>query len=75
MAEFDWWYVISKNWGKILGGLLGLVFALLVVNYGFWLSIFIYLCIALGIYIGWRLDMRHGLGRVFKKLFSTDDEV
>lgn len=74
MAEFDWWYYLSKHWGKILGGLLGLVFALLVVNYGFWISLFIYLCIAAGLLIGWRLDMRRGLGRIFKQFFSSDDD-
>ncbi len=74
MSEFDWWYFLNRHWGKILGGLLGLIFALLVVKYGFWLSVFIYLCIAIGLVIGWRLDVGKGPGRYLKKLFSANKE-
>jgi len=41
MSELNWWVIFSKHWGKILGGLLGLIFAILVVSYGFWVSVFI----------------------------------
>ncbi len=74
MSEMNWWLIISRHWGKILGGLLGLVFALLVVNYGFWWSVFIYLCIGIGILIGWRLDLSKDVGSFFRRLFSTREE-
>ncbi|MFO7952374.1 MAG: DUF2273 domain-containing protein [Bacillota bacterium] len=70
----NWWILISKNWGKILGGLLGLIFALLVLYYGFWWSLFIYICIALGIMIGWKLDANKGISGFFKRHFSTKEE-
>ncbi len=73
MSEINWWMLINRHWGKILGGLIGLIFALLVVNYGFWLSLFIFLCIAIGLLIGWRLDAGGGVGRFFSRFFSRDD--
>jgi uncharacterized membrane protein len=74
MSELNWWILISRHWGKILGGLLGLIFALLVVNYGFWISIFIFLCIAAGLLIGWHLDATSNVGRFFRRLFSTKED-
>jgi uncharacterized membrane protein len=74
LSEYNWWVLINRHWGKILGGLLGLIFALLVVNYGFWLSLFIFLCIAIGLLIGWRLDAGDNVGRFFKRLFSSRDD-
>lgn len=40
---------------KVLGGLGGLVFALLVVRFGWW-SLFILLCAGIGYFVGKRLD-------------------
>lgn len=71
MSELNWWVLVSKHWGKFLGGLLGLIFAMLVIKYGFWLSIFIYLCIGLGLLIGWRLDVNKNIGRFLNRLFSS----
>lgn len=42
--------------GKIIGGLLGLVFALLFLRFGFWATIFIAVLVAVGYFIGKRLD-------------------
>lgn len=75
MSELNWWLLINKHWGKILGGLLGLIFALLVINYGFWLSIFIFLCIGIGLLIGWRLEVSNNFGRFFRRLFSSKEEL
>jgi uncharacterized membrane protein len=74
LSEINWWAVINNNWGKIIGALLGLVFALLVINYGFWLSMFLFLCIAVGLLIGWRLDVSKNVGRFFNRLFSSKDD-
>lgn len=75
MSELNWWLLINKHWGKILGGLLGLIFALLVINYGFWLSIFIFLCIGIGLLIGWRLESSNNIGRFFRRLFSSKEDL
>ncbi len=74
MSEVNWWETINRHWGKILGGLVGLIFALLVVNYGFWVSIFIFLCIGLGLVIGWRLDVTKDVGQYFRRLFSSRND-
>ncbi|MCJ7806234.1 MAG: DUF2273 domain-containing protein [Clostridia bacterium] len=74
MSELNWWVLVSKHWGKLLGGLLGLIFAMLVIKYGFWLSIFIYLCIGLGLLIGWRLDVNKNIGRFLNRLFSSRED-
>ncbi len=74
MSELNWWVLVSKHWGKFLGGLLGLIFAVLVIKYGIWLSIFIYLCIGLGLLIGWRLDVNKNIGHFLNRLFSSRED-
>lgn len=73
MSETNWWNFFSEHWRKIVGALIGLIFALLVINYGFWLSLFIFLCIAVGLLIGWRLDVSNNVGRFLNRFFSKDD--
>ncbi len=75
MSEMNWLVVISKNWGKILGGLLGLIFALLVINYGFWWSVFIFICIGIGLLIGWKLDLDNDIGASIKRIFTKKDDL
>ncbi len=74
MSEQNWWYFINKHWGKILGGLLGLIFALLVINIGFWWSVFIFLCVAVGLVAGWRLEVSQTAGRYLSRMFAPKDE-
>ncbi len=74
MSEMQFMDTINKHWGKILGGLIGLIFALLVVNYGFWISIFIFICIAIGLLIGWRLDLTKDAGRYLRRFFYSKDD-
>ncbi len=75
MSEMNWLVVISKHWGKILGGLLGLIFALLVINYGFWWSVFIFICIGIGLLIGWKLDLDNDIGASIKRIFTKKDDL
>lgn len=74
MSDFSWWNLLSRHWGKILGGLIGLVFALLIVKFGFWKGIFIMICIAVGIYIGWRIDENKGLRNLLERFLPPRDE-
>lgn len=69
MSETNWWTLLSRHWGKVMGGLFGLLFALLVVKFGFWTSIFIFVCIGAGILIGWRLDLDVRFKRWVDRLF------
>ncbi len=68
MPEQNWWELLTRHWGKLAGALGGLVFALLVVRYGFWNGLFIVICIALGLYLGWRIDEHQGLRNFLEKL-------
>ena len=72
MPELNWWTLMNRHWGKVLGGLGGLLFALLVIKFR-WASIFIMACIVIGIYIGWRLDLSGGLRNLLERLFSSRD--
>jgi uncharacterized membrane protein len=66
---------MRKHWGKILGGLLGLIFAILVIALkSFWWAVFIYFCVAAGVLIGWRLDVSKGLRQWLDRLFNPKDE-
>lgn len=72
MTELNWWTLASKHWGKIIGGLLGLIFAILVISLrSFWWAVFIYFCVAAGLYIGWRLDVNKNLRSWFERVFSS----
>ncbi len=74
MSEHNWWQFAGKHWGKILGGLLGLIFALLVINIGFWWSVFIFLCVGVGLIIGWRLEVSKNVGLYINRVFAPKDE-
>ena len=65
---------MSRHWGKIVCGLLGLIFAILVITLNFWWAIFIYFCVALGIVVGWRLDVSKGLRHWLGRFFSPGEE-
>jgi uncharacterized membrane protein len=46
--------LINDNMGKVVGGFLGLLVALIIVAFGFWKGVFIILCIVGGKYEGVR---------------------
>ncbi len=48
--------LILNNWGKILGAICGLLLGLLFIWYGFWKTILIILCLAVGIFLGFQLE-------------------
>ncbi len=74
MSEQNWWHVVKEHWGKILGGLLGLIFAILVINIGFWWSVFVFLCVGIGLLIGWRLDVSKNVGLYLDRIFAPRDD-
>ena len=45
-------YFIQENRGKVLGGLSGLIIAVLFAIFGFWKGILIILCILIGVFAG-----------------------
>ncbi len=74
MTEQNWWNVVKEHWGKILGGLLGLIFAILVINIGFWWSLFVYFCVGVGVLIGWRLDVSKNVSLYLERIFAPRDD-
>ena len=61
----------QHKWAVVLA-LLGLVFALFVISYGFFKALFIYICVALGIFIGIHLDRRVDVKTKVEDFFSND---
>jgi uncharacterized membrane protein len=56
-VEKEWLRELSQTHRyKVLGGLGGLVFALLVIRFGFLWTLFILLCCGIGYWVGKRLD-------------------
>ncbi len=49
-----WRELLSKHWGKVLGGILFFVIGIIYLKYGFLRTIFLLVMTALGIYIGGR---------------------
>ena len=56
--------------GKVIGVLAGIVFGICVINFGFWRSLFLFVCVAVGLIIGSLLDGDSNI----KKIFSKDEE-
>lgn len=65
---------LANHWGKIICGLIGLVFAILVINCGFLNTLFVFICVAAGAFIGWRLDRTIGIRGLVERLFPHRDD-
>ena len=61
--------IMRHHRGKFLGILFGLIFAVLVISFGFLQTIFIACCIYIGYIIGKRLDDNESLKDVMERLF------
>jgi uncharacterized membrane protein len=62
---------ISRNKGKIIGIILGLVFSILVLTIGFFKSLFIALCVLIGYYIGNKYDKKENFLDFLDKILPT----
>lgn len=65
-------HLITEHSGKTLGVILGLIAGIIFLNYGFWRSIFIILCILIGYFIGKNLDDRTNIEGWIKRIFKSD---
>ncbi len=67
-----WMNLISKHWGKIIGGLLGLIIGIIFLNFGFLKTIFLLFIVTVGIYLGGRqLDGNSDLKSFFDDLWPS----
>jgi uncharacterized membrane protein len=61
--------LINDNMGKVVGGFLGLLVALIIVAFGFWKGVFIILCIVGGIFIGARAEKYEGVRNFLERIW------
>lgn len=61
--------LFDENWGKILGGLAGLVLGLMIVIFGFWRGLFIIICVAAGVFLGRSLERNENLRNVLGRFW------
>jgi len=62
--------IIEEHRGKAIGIVLGLLASILFISYGFWRTIFIIICIAVGYFIGKELDEKKNFDQWFKHFFK-----
>lgn len=62
---------ISNHSGKIIGGLLGLVMALLFVIFGFWQGLFIIIFVLAGVYFGGHREIRKEMLQILNRLWRS----
>ncbi len=68
--RFSSWF--GQNGEKWLGGLIGLLIALVVLEFGILKTIFVALCVVIGVYIGTQRETRERLSKLVQELFSKD---
>lgn len=64
---------LAEHWGKVLGGLLGLIIGLSIILFGFWQSVLLFLCIILGVYLGKTFDRHEGLQKFLQRVWPDSD--
>ena len=62
--------IFEQHRGKAIGVLLGLLASILFISYGFWRTIFIIVCIALGFFIGKEIDENKNFDQWLKQIFK-----
>ncbi len=72
----DWLTFILHMWenhrGKIVGIVLGLIFGVCVVKYGFGRAIFVLICVLIGYYIGKKIDAKVNFRSALENLIHKD---
>ncbi|HQA08528.1 MAG TPA: DUF2273 domain-containing protein [Syntrophomonadaceae bacterium] len=63
-------FLFIEHRGKTIGVLLGLLASILFVTFGFWRTVFIIICIAVGYFIGKQLDEKKDFDSWMKQMFK-----
>jgi len=59
--------------GRVVGLLLGFIIALLIINFGIILSIFIIICVGIGYYLGMRYDNKQDFKDLINDILPNNE--
>ncbi len=62
--------IFEQHRRKAIGIVLGMLASILFISYGFWRTIFIIVCIALGFFIGKEIDENKNFDQWLKQIFK-----
>ncbi|MBS3887153.1 MAG: DUF2273 domain-containing protein [Dethiobacter sp.] len=65
--------LLAEHWGKVLGGLTGLAVGLSIITFGLWRSLLLFMCIALGVFLGKLYDRHDGLQKILQRIWPDSD--
>ena len=65
--------VVMQNRGKVIGSLIGLTISLFYISFGFFKATFIVICVAVGFFVGKRLDDGNDFIKTIKNLLGPRD--
>ena len=63
--------IVRANKGKVFGGIIGFIIAILVLTIGFFKTLFIVLCTSLGIFLGSEDNRKVRLRQLIDKIFDS----
>ncbi|MDD3268453.1 MAG: DUF2273 domain-containing protein [Syntrophomonadaceae bacterium] len=66
--------IVEEHRGKAIGIVLGMLAGILVITYGFWRTLFIIFCIAMGYIIGKKLDENQSFDSWLRKMFKDKQQ-
>jgi len=66
--------LLKRHIGKVVGVIIGLFFGILILRIGFWASILLCLCIALGVYIGGMHDRGERIAGFLEKIRGSNSK-
>ncbi len=71
----DIFEVLANTWrnhkGKSMGIIIGFAFAVLVLEFGFWQSLFIAICVLGGLFIGRKIDQKVDIKKKVDDIFRN----
>jgi uncharacterized membrane protein len=67
--------LLLKHKGKVIGSLLGFIFSIFVIVVGFFNTIFIMLCILGGLFIGSKLDNKEDLVDILNRILPPNNKI
>ncbi len=70
--KFTEW--VKEHKGKFFGGIIGFIIAILILNIGFFKTLFIVLCTWLGYYLGSKSDNKEDFRELIEKIIPNSNK-